>query len=613
MGSMRAPSFPGAASVASVALAAALVAFVVYVSRLCPTLYLAGDSAELTTAAVGWGVPHPPGYPLFTAIGHAFASLPFGEVPWRVHLTSAVFHAVCIGVVVAATRAMTGSVVAGLAAGVALGTSRAFFLGSLYAEVFPLNDAFAAALFAAGLGARGAAGRSRVRWLYGFGTTLGLAAAHHMMIALALPALALLVVRPLSAATAGDRRVPYWFALSCVFPAVAAYALVPIAAARFPYVSWDGVHDLRSLAHLLLRTDYGGPFSAARRTASGRDLARMGAFARLLLASLGVPVVAGAVLGVAVLCRRSVELGLALVLAFVATGPLFAWANALDTESEATLAYFERFLTMCQVPVAMAFGAAVAVAFAWAGDRRAASVAVGGVCVAWAAWSARRVADIDLGADRRGLAYAHDLVRAAPDGAIVLLSGDEPGAAGDYVCAVERACGDRIVLSPGTLSMPWKMAEIRRRYPGLSIPWSAGPALRRVHEIVAAAGDRPVFVIPSLLAVDPALSDSFLHFPDRLLMRVWPREAVPTKERAVFAASAEAMVDGGCAGCDLPVAVPVHPSQDVQILAAYGAAYRNHARAAIDAPGLTDLAARLAERASAFEAAAQGGGSSMSR
>jgi hypothetical protein len=45
-----------------------------------------GDTPELTTAAVTLGVPHPPGYPLFTMLGHLFSLLPFGPVPFRVNL-----------------------------------------------------------------------------------------------------------------------------------------------------------------------------------------------------------------------------------------------------------------------------------------------------------------------------------------------------------------------------------------------------------------------------------------------------------------------------------------------------------------------------------------------
>src|SRR5580704_11839597 len=125
-----------------------LAFFVLYASRLCPTLSLKGDSAELVSAAALWGVPHPPGYPLFTAIAHAFAALPIHGLPWRVHLTSAVFHACTVGVVCVLTFSLTQSLTGALAAAVALGMSRTFLLGSLYAEVFPLNDLFFAVLIA---------------------------------------------------------------------------------------------------------------------------------------------------------------------------------------------------------------------------------------------------------------------------------------------------------------------------------------------------------------------------------------------------------------------------------------------------------------------------------
>src|ERR1700682_4856667 len=81
--------------------------FAVYKSRLCPDLCLIGDSAELVTAALVWGVPHAPGYPLFTALGHVFGWLPVNAPPWRVHLTSAVLHAGAVAATVAATFMLT--------------------------------------------------------------------------------------------------------------------------------------------------------------------------------------------------------------------------------------------------------------------------------------------------------------------------------------------------------------------------------------------------------------------------------------------------------------------------------------------------------------------------
>jgi tetratricopeptide (TPR) repeat protein len=77
-------------------IAAALVFFLtltVYILTLSPSVTLE-DSGELITGAAGFGVPHPPGYPLWTMSGFLFSHLiPFGSVAWRINLESAVFGA----------------------------------------------------------------------------------------------------------------------------------------------------------------------------------------------------------------------------------------------------------------------------------------------------------------------------------------------------------------------------------------------------------------------------------------------------------------------------------------------------------------------------------------
>ena len=121
-------------------LALGLVALGAYLPRVCRTLCLFGDSAELATAAAVWGVPHAPGYPLLTLVGHLFTRLPWGEVAFRTHLTSAAFHAATVAVVGATLHRLTGSILGAVSGAALLGLARSFFLGSLYYEVFPLND-----------------------------------------------------------------------------------------------------------------------------------------------------------------------------------------------------------------------------------------------------------------------------------------------------------------------------------------------------------------------------------------------------------------------------------------------------------------------------------------
>eukprot|EP00966_Prymnesium_polylepis_P296424 6848098-Prymnesium_polylepis.1 len=102
------------ASLAASAVAALVLS--VYVATTAPNVP-GGDSGEMVQLAVELGVPHPPGYPTWTMLAHAFSRLPFGEVGWRVNLSSAACGAVASGLLVAAVAEWTGCVWTGVAAG----------------------------------------------------------------------------------------------------------------------------------------------------------------------------------------------------------------------------------------------------------------------------------------------------------------------------------------------------------------------------------------------------------------------------------------------------------------------------------------------------------------
>ncbi|HXP35631.1 MAG TPA: DUF2723 domain-containing protein, partial [Chthoniobacterales bacterium] len=107
---------------------------------------IVGDSPELITAAVTLGVAHPPGYPLFTMLGHLFSLLPFGAIPFRLNLLSVVCDALTIGVVYFTALRLTRSQLAAAVAALLLAINPTFWEWSLAAEVFPLNNLLAAVL-----------------------------------------------------------------------------------------------------------------------------------------------------------------------------------------------------------------------------------------------------------------------------------------------------------------------------------------------------------------------------------------------------------------------------------------------------------------------------------
>lgn len=121
-----------------------LAALALYLATMARTVYWY-DSAEYVTAAVVLGIPHPPGYPLYTLIGHAFTWLPF-DPAFSMNLMSAVFAAVAVALAYRVTRRLGARRFGAALGAAALATSELFWSQALIAEVYTPGLAF---LFAA--------------------------------------------------------------------------------------------------------------------------------------------------------------------------------------------------------------------------------------------------------------------------------------------------------------------------------------------------------------------------------------------------------------------------------------------------------------------------------
>jgi tetratricopeptide (TPR) repeat protein len=137
-----------------------ITTFIVYLITMAPNVGLE-DSGELVTGAAKFGVPHPPGYPLWTMSGFLFSHLiPFGNLSWRVNLQSAVFGAAANGVLTLLVChsgrwllqrwteeahqpfARRYCFYAGMLAGMTLGFSDVMWSQAVIAEVYTLNALF---------------------------------------------------------------------------------------------------------------------------------------------------------------------------------------------------------------------------------------------------------------------------------------------------------------------------------------------------------------------------------------------------------------------------------------------------------------------------------------
>jgi hypothetical protein len=190
---------------------------ILYVATLAQTLVL-GDPTEYTYVANVLGIAHPPGYAFITLLGKLFQTLvPFGEIPWRMHLLSAFSATTAVLFVFGILRAFeeghqqqekignfsTGTI-AGVFAALIVAFGADFWQHAIHANPHIITATFLAAnLFF--LTRWWAAGQKNFaenqtennngdRWLLVFSFSAGLGVTHHPLTVFSFPAYALFIL-----------------------------------------------------------------------------------------------------------------------------------------------------------------------------------------------------------------------------------------------------------------------------------------------------------------------------------------------------------------------------------------------------------------------------------
>jgi len=140
------------------ACAVAIALFALYAASAPRTVAMEDDGLFILSSYF-LGIEHPPGYPLFTLIGHLFSSLPFGSVAYRVHLVSALFGGLSCGMAWLCARALVPGRLPAYLAALGLGVSPVLWSQAIIAEVYTLNLFFFMLLVFLGLQASPQPGR----------------------------------------------------------------------------------------------------------------------------------------------------------------------------------------------------------------------------------------------------------------------------------------------------------------------------------------------------------------------------------------------------------------------------------------------------------------------
>lgn len=459
-----------------------------------------GDSGDLVAAAFEFGVPHPPGYPLYTLLTWAATRIPLLTPAWRSGLVSSIPHAITLVFVYLLVKRISGSILAGLFATLMLLGNYLFFLYSVTPEVFALFDLFVILL---------------IYFLdspYLFAFLFGLSLTHHHVILFLAPAIGYIFYKNYKRYIDYNRYIIGFLFLLGLLP----YLYIPLAARGGAIVNWDRAVDWQGFLRLLTRQDYGS-FVANGFYGSLpiHRLLQLQAYGRFLLLDLTWIAVALGTVGFIFLWKRERRMFWLLFLSLLFIGPGFFFYASFPLMNRFSLGTYERFLlpsyTILAVVMGVGLGQLVRI-------KRLFLILfllplIIGAMTVWRFWGLRE----DRTADHLG----EDIVASLPQESILLLSRDTPLFISQYMRYALSFRPDVKLLHANRL---WSMdypGTIRLRFPGLVVPESEPGKFAL--DFVKANRERHSIYTNTTFPVD----DGWFWVQQGLVYRLTPKDKLP--------------------------------------------------------------------------------------
>jgi hypothetical protein len=399
-------------------------AAVAYACTLAPSVG-AGDSGELILAANALGVPHPPGYPLWTLLARLATLLPWGEVAWRVNALSAALASLGAGLFYfLARRVGLRALGAGIATALYAGSTIVWGI-AVETEVYALVAIFFLLLALFAFRAR-SAHTAGVRSDALFFFTAGLSILVHQTL--------LFPAAILGGWVLARRASPRRAAVAACWTLLGASLVLflPIRWAAHPAFFWGGEAGWRGVMDGLLRRSYG----AIRQNPLSASLAldELLAIGLCLVRALGIP---GALLVLGGAWRGGRSRGQTRIVAAasgsIAVALLSLVAFTPDAEHVAQIA---PFLIPVVASAAVLAGAGVDAILARGSKwyRRSAAGMVAALVLATLVSHGR---ECDRSEFRLAERYGRDLFRDLPADAILIVDGDNETFLAAYASRME--------------------------------------------------------------------------------------------------------------------------------------------------------------------------------
>ena len=407
---------------------------------------------------------HPPGYPLYTMLTHLFTYLPFGNLAFRVNLFSAVTSSLTVVVVYFICLKLTRNRLASASASLFLAFSYLFWLYSLVAEVFSLNNLFVALIILISLYIFENPQNKRLFYLLSF--VSGLALTNHHTIILLVPALLFLILATNPKFFLSPKLLIFssLFVLLGLLP----YLYLPIRASQDPSLTWGDPHTFKGFTDYISRRIYGtltlgtlskgNPFTFDGIFFYLASLFKYFAFIGPVLAFFGL-----------LISLKNKKIFTFLLLIFLLLGPLFIFVSRSPSQPLAQKGILERFFLPSMIPfsVWVALGLIVFINI----FQRYLKVFSILVFFVFLFPLYLNFSQVNQSKNRLFEEYGREIFEILPQDSIFLVSTDEGLTSSTYLQIAQNMRPDVKIVNYTLLTRPWYQNNLKKRYPSLDLPW----------------------------------------------------------------------------------------------------------------------------------------------
>lgn len=212
---------------------------------------IGGDAGDFLSAVATKGIPHPPGYPLFTSLAILIDNIfPFGNLAYKTAFLSTFPAIFSVAFLYLLLLRLTKKIAFAIISVLILSFSQLFWNYSIQVEVFSLNNFFLCTIVYFGYLFSDKGNR---KYLYLVSFLFGLALTHQQMIIFLIPAVVYVIFPRLKKL---NIKIAF-FSVLYFFSGLIPYFYVYFSAKSQPSINWMGEFNLSNFAALVTRSVYG--------------------------------------------------------------------------------------------------------------------------------------------------------------------------------------------------------------------------------------------------------------------------------------------------------------------------------------------------------------------